>query len=351
MKKKILAMLCLTMALLLLASCGSGKFTSDSAYREMSMNNSGSAPNAEPGGYDGGSYDDAAMYEAEASYAAADSSSYYDDSNGKVMSATGIADIVPVNMSLSEKIIYSSYADIETIHFEESLTALGDMITQFNAFVENSYESGADYASKYYGYNSYRRANYVIRVPSDNYLALKSSLSVLGYVTSKSSDAVNVTEQYTDVESRLAVYRIEESRLLSMLEKCDTVADMITIESTLSGIRYEIESLTSRLKNLDNRVNYSTVTINIREVEELTPTVQIHRTYGQQLSDGLKDTLAGMGRFFKNLFKFAVVKSPVLAILIVIIIVAIVLFRRHAKLPKKQADVEKGTTSDDIENK
>jgi hypothetical protein len=40
----------------------------------------------------------------------------------------------------------------------------------------------------------------------------------------------------------LKTYRVEEERLLSMLEKADTVADMITIESTLSNVRYEIES-------------------------------------------------------------------------------------------------------------
>ncbi|NLB28926.1 MAG: DUF4349 domain-containing protein, partial [Clostridiales bacterium] len=188
----------------------------------------------------------------------------------------------------------------------------------------------------------YRTANYVIRVPRESFSAMTGSLSALGHVTSLSTNADNVTEQYTDTESRLAVYRTEESRLLAMLEKSDTVADMITIESTLSSVRYEIESLTSRLKKLDNKVNYSSVTLSIREVEELTPAVQTHLTYGQQLSKGLKNTLKNTGNFFKNLLKFIVVNSPVIIILIIIIVVATILIRRRGKRPKR-TDLHKAT--------
>ena len=349
MKKRILTLISMTMAILLLVSCSSGKYafsSSDSStgtaqapsYNKMSINSS--------------VYPESEMtmdYYAEADYAMGDSNAYYDE--GYDSPITGISDIVQVNVSLSEKIIYSAYASVETIHFDESLTELNNMITQFDAFVENSFVSGSDYATKYYGYNPYRNASFTIRVPRENFTSLTGALSALGHVTSLSTDATNVTEQYTDVESRLTVYRTEESRLLSMLEKCETVADMITIESTLSSVRYEIEYLTSRLKNLDNQVNYSSVSININEVEELTPTVQIRRTYGQQLTDGLKDTLRGVGNFFKSLLLFLFASSPVLAILIVIAVVVIVLYRRRRKHRKAQLESVEIAEPDDIEPK
>ena len=348
MKKKLLSILCLTLAILALVSCGSASYSDTSSSK---LNGYMTAPQA-PGGMPAESYDyNSASYDM----AVSESEIYYEPDYaydmpdaGRGVSATAIS--AGMSVSLAEKIIYSANASIETIHFEESLKELSNMITQFNAFVENSYESGSDYASKYYGYNSYRNASYVIRVPRENFSALTGALSALGHVTSLSTDATNVTEQYTDVESRLTVYRTEESRLLSMLEKCDNVTDMITIESTLSNTRYNIESLTSQLKNLDNRVNYSSVSIFINEVEELTPVVQIRRTYGQQLSDGLKDTLVGVGNFFKNLLKFIIVSSPVLVIIMVIAVVILVLYRRYSKREKKRLEAAKAAKVDADEN-
>ena len=336
MKKKCLSILCIILAILLITSCSAKMFDSIS-----NMNGSGSTGAAPPpAAYDNGKM----MYEmgmSDGDYAA---DSYYEpDYDASYNTATQVSDTgsaisvgMQTNMSLAEKIIYTADASVQTTDFDNSINVLKGMITQLNAFVESSYESGADYHSNYYGYNPYRTANYVIRVPSESFTTLYASLTELGHVTYKTSNAANVTEQYTDVESRLKVYRTEESRLLAMLEKCDTVADMITIEATLSNVRYDIESLTSQLKNLDNRVNYSTVTININEVEEITPYVEIHRTYWQQISDGFKNTLDSVGNFFKNLFKFLLTASPVLVILIVIAVVVIILIRSYRKRNKKR---------------
>ena len=56
------------------------------------------------------------------------------------------------------------------------------------------------------------------------------------------------------------------AKLPQLLEKAETVADIIEIESRLSEVRYQIESMESQLRTIDNQVNYSTVYININEV-------------------------------------------------------------------------------------
>ena len=86
---------------------------------------------------------------------------------------------------------------------------------------------------------------------------------------------VNVTNG-----ERLETYAIEEERLLSMLEKATTVEEMIQLESRLSDIRYQIESLESRLRNWQNQVDYSTITIYLREVEELSDTARGEGGFG-----------------------------------------------------------------------
>ncbi|MDR0445625.1 MAG: DUF4349 domain-containing protein [Oscillospiraceae bacterium] len=252
--------------------------------------------------------------------------------------------------AFAEKIIYSANASIESVEFDKTLEALEQMIIQYDAFIESSSVSGADYATTYYGHNPYRGAFYSIRVPREHFNAMTGSLSSLGNVTRISTNADNVTEQYMDVESRLTTYRIEETRLLAMLEKADNVTDMITIESTLSGVRYEIEALTSRLKNLDNRVSYSSVTIDISEVEILTEPEQIHLTYTQQIAEGLKATLRSVGNFFKDALRVFIVNLPVLIICAVIIVVVILIAKGAAKKGNKRLREGSATDATDSGN-
>jgi len=258
---------------------------------------------------------------------------------------------------INEKIIYSANARIETTEYDESIKTLADMLTKYNGFIENSYEDGYDT----YDYNNpgarytLRNASYTIRIPSEHFNAFTDGLSNVGNVRNRSTDAVNVTEQYTDYESRLNAYRIEEERLLAMLEKADNIPDMITIESKLSDVRYNIEYITSNLRNLSNRVNYSSVYINLQEVQKYTPAVPINLTYWQQIAEGLKDSLAGVGSFFKGLLRYIIVFSPVLLILAVVVVIVVIIVRRNLKKNRERLAARKiapkpdETNADDAE--
>jgi hypothetical protein len=229
----------------------------------------------------------------------------------------------------AEKIIYSYSATVETTKFDETLGTLNTMLGQYGAFIETSYVSGSKY-----GYDSFRSASYVIRVPVKNFAALTGGLDTLGNVYNENTTSENITAQFTDTESRLNTYRTEESRLLSMLDKADTVEDMITIEARLSDVRYQIESLTSMLRNWQNEVDYSTVTLYINEVEELTDQLPTQRTYWEKIGDGFTATLKGIGDFFKAFLMVIIVASPVLLILAVIAVVVIVLIRKSTRKKK-----------------
>ena len=101
---------------------------------------------------------------------------------------------------------------------------------------------------------------------------IENGLNTLGNVTYKTSGIQNITVEYTDTESRLKAYRTEEERLLVMLEKAETVEDMLNIEDRLSlRCATASESLTSTLMNWDSLISYSTVTLQITEVSRITP--------------------------------------------------------------------------------
>lgn len=316
--KKALSIL---LAVLLLTACltGCGSTASDLSSSESESFNGSSFDRGDHNGSSGGD----SVYTSEDT---ADTD--FDSESSALLSG--------IQVDMSEKIIYTAYADVETIDFDGSVEKIYELMEQYNAFLESSYIEGKSYSVEFYGRQSYRTAQLTIRVPRENFSALTSGLGVLGNVLSVNLYTDNITTSYIDTESRLETYQVEEERLLAMLEKAETVDDMISIEERLSNVRYNIESLTSQLKNWDNQVNYCTVTVNINEVKELTEQLPISRSYWQELGDGLKSTLKDIGNFFKNTFKFIIVNAPTIIILAAVAIVVILLVKKAAKHKRRK---------------
>ncbi len=246
----------------------------------------------------------------------------------------------PARADAYDKIIYSGSASVETIRFEETVEQVYGLIEQYGAFLESSYVTGKDYSTTYYNRPGYRSANFTIRVPRENFQSFTGALDALGNVTSSSVSAQNITSSYFDTQSRLSTYRTEEERLLDMLSKADTVEDMLNIEDRLADVRYNIESLTTTLNNWDSKVNYSTLDLYISEVKELTPETPVTRTFGEELSQGFRNTCQWLARAAKDAVIYLVSILPVLVILAVIVLVVVLIIRakRHKKSKGKDVD-------------
>ncbi len=134
-----------------------------------------------------------------------------------------------------------------------------------------------------------------------------------------------MTLQYVDLESHKKALTTEQDRLIELMEQAETVEDIITIEGRLSEVRYQLESMESQLRTYDNKIDYSTVYLNIDEVERYTPTEEV--TTGERIRDGFVDSLKGVGRGISNFAIWFVVNLPYLAVWAVIIICIILVVR------------------------
>lgn len=293
---------------------------------------------------------------------ASDSGNYYDDydyadapeyaNEGKTGSSS-LGELTEGMMNANsnsefDKIIYTANVDLETLEFEETISALYKLIEANGAFIETSSVSGTNYNAKYYyGYSTYRTAYFTIRVPKENFSGLTGALSSIGNVTQSRTSADNITASFLDTESRLKAYRTEESNLLEMMEKADTVEDMITIQDRLSWIRYEIESLTSQLKNWQNRVDYSTLNLNITEVKEYTEEPVEEKTFGEEIRDGFNSSVKWLKQALRDIVVFIVSSLPVLVLPIIILIPAAIILiivllsvksRKKKKAQKAEAE-------------
>ena len=166
------------------------------------------------------------------------------------------------------KIIYTASVSIETTEFDKAVAALENQVQKIGGFVESSNVTGdTQYNSDGTTTVVNRWAYYTVRIPCDHFESFLHETEGFGNVTSTSRDAQNVTSAYTDYEARLSSLNTQEERLLDMLAKSEDVETLIALEQRLSDVRYEIESIERNLRNYDMQIKYSTVNLDLREVE------------------------------------------------------------------------------------
>ena len=95
-----------------------------------------------------------------------------------------------------------------------------------------------------------------------------------------------MTLDYVDVESRKKMLETEQQRLLELLETAESLDDILTIESRLTEVQYELDSKESQLRTYDNQIDYSTVYLDIDEVVRYTP--QDRRAPGRESAQALR---------------------------------------------------------------
>ncbi len=239
-----------------------------------------------------------------------------------------------------EKIIYSADATVETTEFEQTLEKLQALVQQVGGFIESSSINGSNYYSQARGYAGNRSANYTVRIPSARFSELMGSLSTLGNVPYTYTYTENITARYYDVQARLTAYQTQEQRLLEMMEKAETVSDIIVIEDRLTELRWQIEDLQSTLNNWDRQVSYSSIGLSIQEVTVYTPEAKM--SYGERIGLAVRSGLQNTADFFRDALLWFLEALPGLIILAVIVVIVVVIVRRSIKKrrARKAAEAE-----------
>lgn len=215
---------------------------------------------------------------------------------------------------------------VETKEFDILLSELDKQIEALGGYIEhNSVYNGSSYS----GYYDERSAYMTIRIPQQQLDGFLDTVAGIGNVISKEEREEDVTLAYVDLASHKEALETEQTRLLELLEQAANIEDIITIEQRLSDVRYQIESMESQLRTYDNRVDYSTVSLDIREVGELTPIVK--ETVWERISSGFMDSIKSIGNGIKEIFVWLMINLPYLVIWAAVIVLIVWLARRSTK--------------------
>lgn len=143
-------------------------------------------------------------------------------------------------------------------------------LNKTRAFVDTLLQRHEGYLSsdEQYKFDDRIEQRLVLRVPADNFNALLTDLEQsVERFDSKTVSARDVTEEFIDVSQRLKVKKETEKRYLDVLSKARSVRDILEAERYIGQVRSEIESLEGRLKYLENRVGFSTLTITFYQLK------------------------------------------------------------------------------------
>lgn len=217
------------------------------------------------------------------------------------------------------KLILNADLSLETQDFEKSAADIEKMTAEAGGYIESS---GT------YGDTGSRSANYTLRVPQEKFEQFYAQLGENMHVVSRSRSSEDVTEQYTDIETRLATLQTKHERLLSLLEKADKMEDIIALENALADCEYEIDSLTGSKRHYDDLVGFSTFYINLREVQTLTATAD-GTGFGAQLSQAAKTGARGLADVVRGTILGVVMFWPAVILVIAGTAAGVILHRRR----------------------
>ena len=164
----------------------------------------------------------------------------------------------------NQKLIRTVYLDAETEEMDGLLREVETRIAQLGGYVE----SRNVYNGRLGGRS--RSATMTIRIPAESLDQFVTQVSGISNVISHSENTKDVTLSYVESEGRVKALETQEARLLELMEKAETLEDLLTLEKKLTDVRTELEQHKSQLRIYDNQVNYSTIHLSVSEVVEYT---------------------------------------------------------------------------------
>ena len=204
--------------------------------------------------------------------------------------------MLPAQAPAERKIIWTVDIEAETLEFDSFLSNLEQAVQTFNGYLEGSSVSGSSIQ-----YTSNRYGTMTIRIPSDQLDPFLDQVGKIGTVTYTNKSSEDVTLDYIDVESRIEALEVEQERLLTLLESAQDLESVI-----------QLESYHSAKNRYDSLIDYSTVHLSVREVQQVTT---VHdRSVGQRIAAGWSDTLYRLKNSCVDFFVWFVVNLPYLLI-------------------------------------
>ena len=194
---------------------------------------------------------------------------------------------------IQRKLIKTANLVAECEDYQRSITEIKNLVKNGGALIFSEDESQNNYQIE---------NNITIKVPVQSFDVLVDSLEIhLPMLRNKTINSEDVTEEFFDLQTRIATKKEFEKQYLEILKKADSVEDLLKVQYDIRKIREEIEAAEGYLQVIQDRTSMSTITLRLfQELEQSQYVVSspgFFTRIGKGLSsgwDGILDFIVGM---------------------------------------------------------
>lgn len=222
------------------------------------------------------------------------------------------------------KLIRDVYINMETTNLDSIIEEMEKRIADLGGYIQDV---------DMYNYSNSRSYTIEIRIPYKKVDMFLNGIEEFGTIKNMNDSTRDITLTYAGAETRLANLNKQHERLLKLLDKSDNLTEIIELEARLSDVETEIDSYSLEIKNYDNLVNYSTISLNIEERDYVSTNVD-NSLWGR-ITSGLSDNLHEIKENIFDFIVWFVVHIPNIIIWSIVIFVIFLLVKKIKKKPFK----------------
>jgi hypothetical protein len=211
-------------------------------------------------------------------------------------SSTGNTSAEPGQQGFSRLVIKSATVSLEVVNVRDAEAALRAKVAELGGYVVSVQTNGTDEALQ---------SSMTFRVPAARFDdALNGVQGIAKQVLSRTITGDDVTEEFVDLESNKRTLEATRDRLLTFLEKAQTVEEALQVNTTLTDIQAQIDQIEGRKQYLSQSAALSTITVAMSPEPSIQPLITEE---GWQPAAVAQDALRGLIGFGQGLATIAIV--------------------------------------------
>ena len=217
------------------------------------------------------------------------------------------------------KIIYTASLEVVVEQFDNVQTKISKLVNQNDGFISSA---NLDRMT-----GERRSGRWTVRIPVANYREFLDAVGDIGVPAARNENASDVTEEFVDIEARIANKKKLEARIVELLERPDDkIQHVIEVERELARVREAIERMEGRMRYLADATSLTTVDILVREERDYVPPQAL--TLGTRINSAWTTSLTNCRRFFEDAVVFIVANAIGFGIFLLVCLIAIPVLRR-----------------------
>ena len=119
--------------------------------------------------------------------------------------------------------------------------------------------------------DGYAVGSATLRVPSARFDEAMDRVIALGEPISQAVQGTDVSEEFVDLEARLRHWKRVEVFTLGLMDDAKDIDDSLAVQQRLDTVQLTIEQIEGRLRFLDARTSFSTITVGLTEAPVVPP--------------------------------------------------------------------------------